>query len=65
MTEYHIAVVVNPHIVAFSNGIRTLFKAAVDPTFARLQESLLRTLIYLLNEPISRPYIRISCDIRV
>lgn len=59
------AVVVNPHVVAYSNGMRILFKAAVDPAHARLQDSLLRTLIYLLNEPSCRPYVRMSSEIRV
>jgi hypothetical protein len=56
---------VNPRVLAFGNGMRIIFKAAVDPNHARLQEPLLRTIIYLLNEPSCRPYIRQSCDVQV
>jgi hypothetical protein len=52
-------------VVALNNGIRTIFKASADLDHVQMQDSLLNTVLYLLNEPACRPYVRLSCDLQV
>jgi hypothetical protein len=52
-------------VVALNNGVRTIFKASVDLDHVQMQDELLHTVLYLLNEPMCRPYVRLSCDMQV
>jgi hypothetical protein len=54
----------NIEVVAECNGVRTLFDAALDPTVQDLSESIVLTMMYLLNEPEKRQYVRPSLDLQ-
>jgi len=54
----------NLALVAVCNGIKALFCAAVNPFHQASQHSLIATILYLLEEPSTRCYIRPNSDIR-
>lgn len=47
-----------PAVAAASNGIRTLVNAIVDPSLATQQAALIDALVYLLDGPDTRQYVR-------
>jgi hypothetical protein len=50
---------VNTKLVAWSSGFRILVNAILDPKLsATLQENLIFTFLYLINEPKARVYLR-------
>ncbi|EGG19479.1 hypothetical protein DFA_00056 [Cavenderia fasciculata] len=50
----------NPQVSSHSNGIRTLFDSVLDPFYQGIQESLLISILYILNEEKTRVYVRNS-----
>eukprot|EP01132_Coremiostelium_polycephalum_P001142 gene1142-1449_t len=55
----------NPQISSHSNGIRTLFDAVLDPFYQGIQESLLISILYILNEEKTRVYVRPNADLEI
>lgn len=53
----------NPAVVASSNGVRVLVDAMLDPSLADVSSSLTLTLLYLLDQPSTRCYIRENADV--
>ncbi|ELR24886.1 cytosolic regulator of adenylate cyclase [Acanthamoeba castellanii str. Neff] len=50
--------------VAQCGGMRTLLNALVDPTFSDQHDSLLAGVLYILNHPQNRAYLRPHTDLR-
>ena len=46
--------VVNPKVVAQAQGIRVMFEAVLDPDCKDLAESIMVSLLHVLNKPKSR-----------
>jgi rapamycin-insensitive companion of mTOR len=57
--------VVNPSIVAFSRGIKAILRGAVNCVSDRMGESLLMSVLYLLNHPDTRCLIRPHNELEV
>ncbi|KAL0587029.1 hypothetical protein ABG067_003369 [Albugo candida] len=55
----------NLQIIAETNGVKVLIDAILEPTFQDLADSLLMTLVMLLNEPATRAYIEPFIDTQV
>lgn len=56
--------VVNPRVVAMGNGFTILMEAIFDESNADMNESLILSFLYVLNDPKSRRYIRPHLDLR-
>ena len=52
----------NPNLVAHSDGIRVLISASLEDALEPISESILITVLFLLNEPSSRQYVRPLLD---
>lgn len=55
----------NPRITAHCNGIRLIFDSILDPFYSGMQECLIVAVLYLLNDPSTRVYVRHKYDIQV
>jgi len=55
----------NPQISSHCGGIRTLFDAILDPFYQGIQESLLISILYILNEEKTRVYVRSKADLEI
>ena len=52
-----------PELCAFSGGIKLLIDSVVDTQLADLSESIVYTLLYLMNESSHRNLINVYLDI--
>jgi rapamycin-insensitive companion of mTOR len=57
--------VTNTKVVAQCDGLSTLFDAVLDNSCAELAESIILTLLLVLNEPTLRHYVRPVLDMQV
>ncbi|OQR91495.1 hypothetical protein ACHHYP_04658 [Achlya hypogyna] len=57
--------IVNVHVVIQCNGFKTLVDSILDPTCQDLADSLILTLLYLVNEPANRDFIHSFIDAQV
>eukprot|EP00727_Mastigamoeba_balamuthi_P013064 m51a1_g8380 hypothetical protein (1387) ;mRNA; r:175253-180989 len=57
--------VVNPQVVWSCNGIKTIFNAALDPAFSDLMDSVVTVLVFLMDDEMTRKYVRPECDLQV
>jgi hypothetical protein len=55
----------NPKLAAHCHGVKLVVTAIIDPNNQAIQESLILTLVYLLNNEESRRYIRPGLDVGV
>ena len=56
----------NPRLVAISGGIGAILRSVLDcPQLPRINESLLTAVLYMLNHPQTRHYIRTDIDLEV
>ena len=59
-----IIVLRNPALVASCNGIKTIIDCILDPTLSDVANSHVLTLLYILDHPSNRKYLRESLDVR-
>ncbi|OQS07508.1 hypothetical protein THRCLA_00484 [Thraustotheca clavata] len=57
--------IANVKVVIQCNGFKTLVDSILDPTCQDLADSLILTLLYLVNEPANRDYIHSFIDAQV
>ncbi|XP_062509189.1 rapamycin-insensitive companion of mTOR-like [Corticium candelabrum] len=57
--------IVNPSVVAFSRGIKAILRGTIDCVSNCMGESLLMSILYLLNHPDTRCFIRPDIDLEV
>jgi hypothetical protein len=56
----------NPELIALCGGISTIIRAALDcHQYPRINESLVSTILYLLNHPRTRHLIKFNTDLEV
>ena len=61
-----VAALSNPAVVAECGGIGAILRNVLDCyNFPRVNESLLATVLYLLNHPSTRQYVRPDVDLEV
>ncbi len=54
----------NAQLVASCNGITVLLRAILDPSLTDIANSFVLTLLYILDHPSTRKYLRPSLDVR-
>lgn len=59
-----IIAMVNTELVANCNGIRTLVDAILDPSLEDVSNALTLTLLYVLDHPKTRKFIRPAIDMQ-
>ncbi|KYR02655.1 cytosolic regulator of adenylyl cyclase [Tieghemostelium lacteum] len=55
----------NPQVSSHCGGIRTLFDSVLDPFYQGIQESLIISILYILNEEKYRIYVRPKHDLEI
>ena len=55
--------VANPKLIAAVNGLSVLLEAVLEPSYQDIAEPILLSLMYLLNDPKSRKFIRPYLDL--
>ncbi|XP_014664645.1 PREDICTED: rapamycin-insensitive companion of mTOR-like [Priapulus caudatus] len=55
--------VYNPEVVARAGGVGVLMKCILDASMPGINEAMVATVLHLLNNPRTRPYIRNGVDI--
>lgn len=56
--------IINPGIVSQCNGFKTLIELILHPTLTDVSNSLLLTVLYILDHPNTRKYLRPSLDVQ-
>eukprot|EP00002_Diphylleia_rotans_P005434 TRINITY_DN1456_c0_g1_i3.p1 TRINITY_DN1456_c0_g1~~TRINITY_DN1456_c0_g1_i3.p1 ORF type:complete len:936 (-),score=158.70 TRINITY_DN1456_c0_g1_i3:822-3629(-) len=55
----------NPGVVAYCNGLRTIFNAVLDPAGQEIIDSLVLTILYILNDENTRCFVRPQLELEV
>ncbi|XP_030048917.1 rapamycin-insensitive companion of mTOR [Microcaecilia unicolor] len=53
----------NPEVVALRGGLSTILKNVIDCQLSRINEALITTILYLLNHPKTRQYVRADVEL--
>eukprot|EP00004_Rigifila_ramosa_P013527 TRINITY_DN3004_c0_g1_i1.p1 TRINITY_DN3004_c0_g1~~TRINITY_DN3004_c0_g1_i1.p1 ORF type:complete len:1085 (-),score=258.97 TRINITY_DN3004_c0_g1_i1:103-3207(-) len=55
----------NPALVALTNGLRTIFASVLEPVGQEIMDSLVLTILYVLNDENTRSYVRKDLELEV
>ena len=56
---------INPKLISECNGMKCIITSILDPTLSDISNSLVLTLLYILDHPSTRKYLRKSLDMQI